>query len=41
MGKEKISLQNINTEENNNPFNEIVTVVEMQKSVHIEKLMKS
>ena len=31
MGKEKISLQNINTEENNNPFNEIVTVVENAK----------
>ena len=31
MDKEKTSLQNINTEKNNNPFKEIVTIVENAK----------
>lgn len=31
MDKEKTSLQNINTEKNNNPFKEIVTIVEKAK----------
>ena len=31
MDKEKNSLQNINAEKNNNPFEEIVTIVENAK----------
>ena len=31
MDKEKTSLQNINAEKNNNPFEEIVTIVENAK----------
>ena len=31
MDKEKTSLQNINTEKNNNPFEEIVTIIENAK----------
>ena len=30
MNKEKATLQNINTEKNNNPFEEIVMIVEMK-----------